>query len=91
MTFWKVLLIILLVLWLISLIRIGGRVSYGESGVFVFLLLGPVKLQLFPSADEPGGIWKPRVKKANRRKGTGAGRHQKGARVGPGGGIPAGV
>ena len=46
MTFLKVLLVILVVLWLISLIRIGGRVKYGAEGLFVFLLLGPVKLCL---------------------------------------------
>ena len=32
MTFLKVLLVILLILWLISLIRVGGRVRYGEAG-----------------------------------------------------------
>lgn len=63
MTFWKVLLIILLVLWLISLIRIGGRVSYGESGLIVLLLLGPVKLQLFPAKEESGGKWRPKAKR----------------------------
>ena len=77
MTFWKVLLIILLVLGLISLIRIGGRVSYGESGVFVFLLLGPVKLQLFPAAKEPEGNWKPREKKAKKKKAPVAEKHKK--------------
>ena len=47
MTFLKVLLAILLVLWLFSLVRIGGRVSYGRAGLFIYLLMGPVKLQLF--------------------------------------------
>ena len=49
MTFLKVLLIVLLVLWLISLIRIGGQVRYGEAGLFAFALAGPLKLQLFPA------------------------------------------
>ena len=42
MTFLKVLLVILVVLWLISLIRIGGRVKYGAEGLFVmnFQFLG---------------------------------------------------
>ena len=35
MTFLKVLLVILVVLWLISLIRIGGRVKYGDRKSFV--------------------------------------------------------
>lgn len=77
MTFWKVLLILLFVLWLISLIRIGGRVSYGEAGVFVVLLLGPMKLQLFPAAKEPEGNWKPREKKAKRKKPPVAEKHKK--------------
>ena len=48
MTFLKVLLIILLVLWLISLIRIGGRVRYGQAGLFAAALVGPFKLQILP-------------------------------------------
>ena len=63
MTFLKVLLVILVVLWLISLIRIGGRVKYGAEGLFVFLLLGPVKLCLFPAKEEPEGDWRPKKKK----------------------------
>lgn len=48
MTFLKVLLAILLVLWFISLIRVGGRVRYGKAGLFITALAGPVKIQLFP-------------------------------------------
>jgi len=48
MTFLKVLLAILLALWLISLVRVGGRVRYGEAGLFVSALAGPFKIQLFP-------------------------------------------
>ncbi len=48
MTFLKVLLIVLAVLWLISLIRVGGRVRYGEAGLFASVLAGPFKLQVFP-------------------------------------------
>ena len=48
MTFLKILLIILLVFWLISLIRVGGRVRYGEAGLFVFVLAGPLKIQVLP-------------------------------------------
>ena len=49
MTFLKVLLIVLLVLWLISLIRVGGRVRYGQEGLYAAALLGPFKLQLLPA------------------------------------------
>lgn len=48
MTFLKVLLIVLAVLWLISLIRMGGRVRYGEAGLFASVLAGPFTLQVFP-------------------------------------------
>lgn len=68
MMFLKVLLIVLAVLWLLSLIRLGGRVRYGAEGLFVFLLLGPVKLQLFPAKEESGGEWKPKPKKEKRKK-----------------------
>ena len=68
MTFLKVLLIVLAVLWLLSLIRLGGRVRYGAEGLFVFLLLGPVKLRLFPAGEESGGEWKPKPKKEKRKK-----------------------
>ena len=52
MTVWKVLLVILVILWLISLIRVGGRVRWGEAGLFAYLLAGPLKIQLFPGKPE---------------------------------------
>ena len=48
MTFFKVLLAVMAVLWLISLIRIGGRVRYGKAGLFVTALAGPFRIQLLP-------------------------------------------
>ena len=77
MTFLKVLLVILVVLWLISLIRIGGRVKYGAEGLFVFLLLGPVKLCLFPAKEEPEGDWRPKKKKPKKQKPALAEKHKK--------------
>ena len=77
MTFLKVLLVILVVLWLISLIRIGGRVKYGAEGLFVFLLLGPVKLCLFPAKEEPEGDWRPKKKKPKKKKPALAEKHKK--------------
>lgn len=74
MTFWKVLLIILLVLWLISLIRIGGRVSYGEAGLFVTALAGPLKIQILPV--KPKKEKKPR-KKPKKEKLPPAEKHKK--------------
>ena len=60
MTVLIVLLVILLVFWLISLIRVGGRVRYGEAGLFVFVLAGPLKLQMVPA--------KPKEEKAKKKK-----------------------
>lgn len=60
MTFLKALLIVLAVLWLISLVRIGGRVRYGEEGLFAWVLAGPLKIQLLPA--------KAKEKKPNKGK-----------------------
>lgn len=53
MTFLKVLLIILLALWLLSLIRIGGRVRFGQEGLFVTALAGPLRIRLLPAKEKP--------------------------------------
>ena len=71
MTFLKVLLIILLVLWLISLIRVGGRVRYGEAGLFAFVLAGPMKIQLVPAkpkGEKPEKKKKPKKEKKPKEK-----------------------
>lgn len=60
MTFLKVLLVVLAVLWLLSLIRLGGRVRYGAEGLFVWVLAGPLKLQVLPP--------KPKEKKPKKEK-----------------------
>lgn len=67
MTFLKVLLIILLVLWLISLIRIGGRVRYGQEGLFVTALAGPLRIRLLPMK-KPGKKKKPKKEKKPKKK-----------------------
>ena len=68
MTFLKVLLIILLVLWLISLIRIGGRVRYGQEGLFVTALAGPLRIRLLPMKKKPGKKKKPKKEKRPKKK-----------------------
>ncbi len=60
MTFLKVLLIVLAVLWLISLIRVGARVRYGAEGLFVWVLAGPLKVKVLPA--------KPKEKKPKKEK-----------------------
>ena len=71
MTALKVLLVILLVFWLISLIRVGGRVCYGEAGLFAFVLAGPLKIQLFPAKpkeEKPKKKKKPKKEKKPKEK-----------------------
>ena len=71
MTFLKVLLIVVLVLWLISLIRVGGRVRYGEAGLFAFVLAGPLKIQLLPAKpkeETPKKKKKPKREKKPKEK-----------------------
>ena len=48
MTGWIILIIVLVVLVLVSLIRLGGRAKYGSEGFFAYILIGPMKIQLFP-------------------------------------------
>ena len=49
MTGWIILIAILGLLFLASLIRLGGRAKYGPEGFFAYVLAGPVRIQLFPS------------------------------------------
>ena len=60
MTFLKVLLVLLAVFWLISLIRIGGRVSYGEAGLSASALVGPFKIRLLPGRPKKKKPEKPK-------------------------------
>ena len=66
MTFLKVLLIILLVFWLISLIRLGVRVKYGEAGLYVTALAGPLNIQVLPM--KPKKRKKPKKEKKTKRE-----------------------
>lgn len=49
MTGWIVLIVILAVLFLISLIRLGGRAKYGPEGFRFFVMAGPMTVQLIPA------------------------------------------
>lgn len=71
MTVLKVLLVVLAVLWLISLIRVGARVRYGEDGLFAFVLAGPLKIKLLPAKpkkEKPKKEKKPEKKPAQGEK-----------------------
>ena len=73
MTFLKVLAIVLIILWLISLIRIGGRVRYGAEGLFVWVLVGPLKFQLLPARPKK----KPKKEKKKKEPPAAAEQHKK--------------
>ena len=71
MTFLRVLLVVLLIFWLISLIRVGGRVRYGEAGLFAFALAGPLNIQLLPAKpkeEKPKKKKKPKKEKKPKEK-----------------------
>lgn len=73
MTALKILLAVLAVFWLISLIRIGGRVRYGQAGLYAAALAGPFQMQLWPA--KPKKEKKPA--KPKREKPPAAEKHKK--------------
>ncbi len=46
---WLILLIVLAALWLISRLRLGGRVHYGPDDLRVAVLVGPARIQVLPA------------------------------------------
>ena len=77
MTVLKVLLVTLLVLWLISLIRIGGRVRYGQAGLFVTALAGPFRIPILPAKPKKEKDVKKRPKKEKKPEPPMAEEHEK--------------
>lgn len=57
---------VLLALWLISLVRVGGIVEYSEQGVLVRLRIGPFRVELFP--EKPKEVKPPKPKKEKKRE-----------------------
>lgn len=45
---WMVLILILLLLWLVSLVRVGGEVDYTAAGFQVRLRVGPLRFTVYP-------------------------------------------
>lgn len=86
MSFFKVLLIVLAVLWLISLVRIGGRVRYGAEGLFVAALAGPVKIQLLP-LKPPKPKKAKKMKQARKERPPAAEKHKKASKEGQPGSL----
>lgn len=70
MTGWIILIAILAVLILISLIRLGGRAKYSPDGFFAYVLVGSVKIQLFPMKpkDKPKKAKAPKDKQTKEKK-----------------------
>lgn len=66
---WTILLVILLILVLLSLIRIGAEVSYGETGLGVRIRLGKFMLTILPKKEKPKGQGeKEKDPKADKKK-----------------------
>ncbi len=63
MTALIVILIILAVFYLIGMIRLGGRLKYGEAGFSVHILAGPVKIQVLPAPPRKPKKAKPQKEK----------------------------
>lgn len=71
MTALKVLLAVVLVLWLISLLRVGGGAEYSEEGLVVRLRLGPFRFVIFPlkpKEEKPEKPQKPKKEKKEKEK-----------------------
>lgn len=47
---WIIFFSILIVLFLLSCIRLGGRAKYGEDGFYFHVFVGPFKIKLFPAS-----------------------------------------
>ena len=72
MTGWIILIVILTVLFLLSLIRLGGRATFGPEGFGVVLVVGPARIKLLPS--EPKA--KPKKEKKRKEKPVAAKGHE---------------
>lgn len=63
MTALIVILAVLAVLFLIGMIRLGGRLKYGAEGLFVHVLAGPVRIQVVPAPPKKDKKAKPKKEK----------------------------
>jgi len=66
MRLWMIPLLVLLVLWLISFLRVGADVAYDRSGLRVGVRIGPIRFPVFPvkKKDKP-----PKRKKREKQTG----------------------
>lgn len=63
MTVWIVLGCLILALFLLSLIRVGGLIEYSKGGLLAKLKVGPLRLTVYPVKQK-----QPKTKKAKREK-----------------------
>lgn len=66
MTGWIILAAVLAVLFLISLIRLGGRATFGPEGFGVVIIVGPARIKLLPT--KPNDTTKPAKPKKEKKK-----------------------
>lgn len=77
MTGWIILIVVLAVLFLVSLIRLGGRAKYSPDGFYAYVLAGPMKIQLFPpKPKDETKTAKPKKEKKKKEKPAAAKGHQ---------------
>lgn len=74
MSWWLIVLIILLALFLIGRIRIGARIRYDTRGLAVTVIAGPARLRVLPAKERPEKSeqerekWKKKRAEKERRK-----------------------
>jgi hypothetical protein len=70
MMIWKVLLVILLILFLLSLVRLGGSAEYSAAGLMAWVRVGPIPIQVFPVKKKKEKKKKPKknAKKSEEKK-----------------------
>lgn len=65
---WIILAVIVLLLVVISLIRLGGRAKYDADGFRAYVLVGPVKVQLYPAKPKDEKKAKPQKEKKPKKE-----------------------
>lgn len=68
MRWWMIVLIVLLVLFLLAQLRLGGRVRYGEDGLWVTVIAGPARIQMLPQTEKARKKKEKKAEKAKKAK-----------------------
>ena len=77
MTGWMILIAVLSALFLLSLIRLGGRAKFGPGGFEVYVMAGPVRIRLLPARPKDGEKKRKKPKKDQGEKPAAEKGHEK--------------